>query len=553
MQIALSVAALSFVSFTSLLYPWLVKHLVDQFSAGSTGDDMPEKLGAALIAVLITSTLLGYYQQTRMNALGILLRNDLRLALYRSLLDQPLSFYRQNLVGELSAVATEEIAKVQPLFSQFLAPLVQNTLFVLGCIALMLYLNWLATLFVLLVMLLPLPYVLRSSRRIPQLSSETQKYQGHAHAFFEETLVAIREIKGFMREKLELKRYRDVLSTGTRSELAASSLRVRISQAVYLLLSMVLLTVFYAGANKSLFPDWTVGGLIAFYFYAYMMTMAVIAVERIYLTYQNIAGALDRLMSLLPPFERVVSDTAVVLPSPIRGKIQFENVDFAYTSDRTVLRDVSFELEPGLWTLLTGPSGSGKSTLMNLMMGFYEPHHGRILIDGIQLNKNTVRALRRVIGFVGQDPLLLHGSLRENIAFTEADITDQQMQKTLKIACLSDLVRELPDGLETTVGERGFTLSGGQKCRVAIARAIICEPAILLLDEANAMLEPDLERQLWDNLMQSRKDKTTIILTHHPANIPRVDLQLHLADGTVRSLAKTGGSRDLQSDLTTVG
>jgi ATP-binding cassette subfamily B protein len=553
MQIAFSLAALSLVSFTSLLYPWLVKHLVDQFSTGSTGDDTPEKLGVAIIGVLITSTLLGYYQQTRMNTLGILLRNDLRLALYRSLLNQPLNFYRQNLVGELSAVATEEIAKVQPLFSQFLAPLVQNTLFVLGCIALMLYLNWLATLFVLLVMVLPLPYILRSSKRIPHLSAETREFQGHANAFFEETLVAIREIKGFMREKLELKRYSDVLANGTKSELAASSLRVRISQAVYLLLSMVLLTVFYAGASKNLFPDWTVGGLIAFYFYAYMMTMAIIAVERIYLTYQNIAGALDRLMSLLPPFEQEVSDTAVALPSPIRGKIQFENVNFAYTSDRTVLRDVSFELEPGLWTLVTGPSGSGKSTLLNLMMGFYEPQHGRILIDGIQLNKNTVRTLRRVIGFVGQDPLLLHGSLRENIAFTEASITDQQMQKTLKIACLSDLVRELPDGLETTVGERGYTLSGGQKCRVAIARAIICEPAILLLDEANAMLEPDLERQLWDNLMESRKDKTTIILTHHPANIPRVDMQLHLADGTVRALAKTGGSRDLQSDLTTVG
>jgi len=208
-------AALSFVSFTSLLYPWLIKHLVDQFSTGSTGQDMPLKLGGALIAVLVISTLLGYYQQTKMNALGILLRNDLRLALYRTLLDRPLSFYRQNLVGELSAMATEEIAKVQPLFSQFLAPLFQNTLFVFGCIALMLYLNWVATLFVLFVMFLPLPYILRSSRRIPYLSSETQKYQGHAHAFFEETLVAIREIKGFMREKLELKRYGDVLAKRT--------------------------------------------------------------------------------------------------------------------------------------------------------------------------------------------------------------------------------------------------------------------------------------------------------------------------------------------------
>jgi ABC-type multidrug transport system fused ATPase/permease subunit len=551
-QIAFSIAALTFVSFTSLLYPWLVKHLVDQFSTGSAGDDTPQKLGLALIVVLITSTLLGYYQQTRMNALGILLRNDLRLALFRSLLNRPLSFYRENQVGELSAIATEEIAKVQPLFSQFLAPLYQNVLFALGSIALMLYLHWPATLFVLVVMLVPLPYVLRSSKRIPHLSAETQKSQGRAHAIFEESLVAIREIVGFLRERFELKRYSDVLRTGMKSELAGSSLRARISQAVYLLLSMVLLAVFFAGASKSLFPGWSVGGLIAFYFYAYMMTMAVITAERIYLTYQNIAGALDRLIRLLPPDEQEVQYAAVALSNPIRGKIQFENVSFAYTPGHDVLHDVSFSLEPGTWTLVTGPSGSGKSTLMNLIMGFYEPRHGRILIDDSQLDKSNVRMLRREIGFVGQDPLLLHGSFRENIAFTDANITDQQIQKAITIACLSDLIGELPDGLETVIGERGYTLSGGQKCRVAIARAILFQPAILLLDEANAMLEPDLERQLWANLIESRQGNTTLMLTHHPGNIPRIDMQLHLESGTICTMPQTRHPPKHESNLTTV-
>lgn len=185
------------------------------------------------------------------------------------------------------------------------------------------------------------------------------------------------------------------------------------------------------------------------------------------------------------------------------------------------------------------------------MMGFYEPQHGRILIDGIQLNRHTVRTLRKVIGFVGQDPLLIHGSLRENIKFTEASVTDQQMQKALEVSCLSDLLRDLPDGLETTVGERGHTLSGGQRCRIAIARAIIFEPAILLLDEANAMLESDLERQLWARLMDSRKDKTTLILTHHPANIPRVDKHLHLEGGRIRTTVDNERFVEHSSGLTT--
>ncbi len=532
-QIILSMAALTFVSFTSLLYPWLVKHLVDQFTNGS-GDGTTQGLAWILVAVLITSTLLGYYQQTRMNALGILLRNDLRLALYRSLLSQSLGFFSKNRVGELSAVAAEEIAKVQPLFSSFLAPLYQNGLFVLGCIALMLYLNWLATLFVLVVMILPLPYILHLSKRIPLLSVGTQKAHGRAHAFFEETLVAIREIKGFLREQLELQRYNTVLENSMQSELAGSSLRVKTSQTVYLLLSLVLLTVFYAGASKSLFPDWSIGGLIAFYFYAYMMTMAVISVERIYLTYQNIAGALDRLMTLVPVTEQQ-PPSPVSLPKPIRGRIEFHNVSFGYTLDHPVLQNVSFVIEPGVWTLVTGPSGSGKSTVMNLIMGFYEALSGQILIDGIEVNRNTTNMLRRAMGFVGQDPLLLHGTLRENIAFTEAGATDEHLQDSLRIACLSDLVNELPQGLHTIVGERGYTLSGGQKVRIAIARAIVFDPPILILDEANAMLESDLEQQLWSNLLECRRNKTTLILTHHSGNIPRIDQLLQLEGGMIHS------------------
>jgi ATP-binding cassette subfamily B protein len=172
-------------------------------------------------------------------------------------------------------------------------------------------------------------------------------------------------------------------------------------------------------------------------------------------------------------------------------------------------------------------------------MGFYEPQQGRILIDGLQTDKTNVRAFRRAVGFVGQDPLLLHGTLRENIAFADTAMSDQEIQEAMRIACLSDVLRDLPNGLETVIGERGYTLSGGQKCRVAIARAIVFQPAILLLDEANAMLESELERHLWQSLAESRKDKTTLILTHHPANIPRVDKRLHLEGGTIRTMPDT--------------
>ncbi len=533
-QIFLSLAALTFVSLTSLLYPWLVKNLVDHFETGLVSDANSRELVVAIILVLIASTALGYYQQTKMNGLGIQLRNDLREAFYESLLARPLNFYRQTQVGELSAIATEELAKVQPLFTHFLAPLYQNTLFIIGCLCLMVYLNWLATIVVMVVMLLPLPSVLYSARKIPRFSIETQLLHSHAHALFEETLVAIREVKGFLRERLELKRYSDALKTGTQSELAGSALRAKISQSVYLLLSLVLLAVFFVGANKTLFPGWTIGGLIAFYFYAYMMTMSVIAVERIYVTYQNIAGALDRVMVLLAGSAATINENITSTMPPVRGKIEFEGVTFTYSANKQVLHNVSFVVDEGSWCLVTGPSGSGKSTLMNLIMGFYEVGRGRILIDGVEVNQDTTSHLRRHIGFVGQDPFLVRGTLRENIAFAEREISDKVIEKALQTACLVEVVQELPNGLDTIVGERGYTMSGGQKARVAIARAIVSDPAILILDEANAMLESELEQQLWTNLIKTREGKTTLILTHHAGNIPRVNKHFELADGTLR-------------------
>lgn len=535
-QLALSLAAVTVVSATSLLYPWLVKQLVDEFSAASGNDHSTQWLALALVVLLVVSTLLGYYHQTRMNTLGIRLRNNIRSDLYRTLLAQPLTFHREQQVGQLSSIATEEIAKVQPLFTHFLVPLFQNAMFVVGCIGLMLYLNWLATLFVLLVMVLPLPYIIRSSKRIPRLASAAQESQGRAHALFEESLVAIREIKGFVRESLQLTRYTEMMQTGMTSEQEGSAIRVRIGQTVYFLLSSVLLVVFYAGASRTLFPSWSIGGLIAFYFYAYMMTMAVIAVERIHLTYQTIAGAIDRIMQYLPLPRDITADSdPPSFPTP-SGRVEFNHVSFGYSDNARIFSEVSFAIDDGAWVLVTGASGSGKSTIMNLLLGFYEPQLGTILVGGQTMGIRTASYARRAIGFVGQDPLLIHGTLRENIAFRGTPLPDEQILKAVRIACLEDLLQDLPDGLDTIVGERGFTLSGGQKCRIAIARAIVDDPVILLLDEANAMLESDLEKQLWANLLETRQSRTTIILTHHPLNLPRVDMHLHVSDGHVHSM-----------------
>ena len=524
---------LTFVSLTSLLYPWLLKLMVDQLSGSAPAPVSIPILSFALVVTFSLSTIIGYYQQVHLHRLGFRLRNSIRLAFYQSLLYHPMRFHRDVQVGELSSRATEDIGKLQPIFSNLVAPMYQNVLFASGCIILMSMLNVIATIFVLGLMALCLPVVLRLSRQLPELSAKSQRDHAYANAYLEETLVAIREIKAFVREKLELQRYSKVLCRALDTETHAAKLQVKINQAVYFLLSAVLLAIFYAGTSQTIFSNWTVGEVIAFYFYAYTLTMAVLSVGKAYLTYQGLAGALDRVMEILPAYAQGETPREGNLPAQISGTVEFDRVSFGYEAGKTVLRNISFSIDAGSWVLITGPSGSGKSTIANLLMGFYEAHSGSIRIDGIPIVEKTMFSLRQHIGYVGQDPFLIHGTLRENISFGLTSVDQEQIRHAIEISCLADVVKELPQGLNTIIGERGFNLSAGQKARVAIARALILDPAILILDEATTMIEEETEKLFWYNLESLRKEKTTIILGHHFENIPKIYETLKLSDGTI--------------------
>ena len=516
---------------------------MDQFVSPTTSRTDVTLLVGALVVTVVCATFFGYQQQVTMHALGLDLRNAIRVALYRTLLNRPLSFHRDAKVGELSALASEELAKVQPLFSGFVAPLFQNSLFVIGCLVLMGLLNWPATLLVLGVMAIPLPYVILRGKKLPSFAARSQQAETQANAFFEESLVAVREIKAFLRESAEVLRYGAVLGEAARVELQSARIRVATSQAIYFLLSTVILAIFFAASHKLLFPGWTAGGIVAFYAYAYMMTLAAITAGRILLTYQGIAGALDRIMTLMEAEPATVAIPEV--PAAMNGDatLRFREVTFGY-SDRDVLNSVSFTIPSGAWTLVTGPSGSGKSTVASLIMGFYEPRRGKIFLGGTEITTTTIPPVRRRIGYVGQDPFLMHGTLRENIAFSEGPVDEERMHEVLAVTCLDEMVRDLPHGLETVIGERGYTLSGGQKARVAIARALLHRPEILILDEANAMLEPELEVRLWERLRAERGNQTTIIFTHHTERVPAVALELVLHNGTVEErMAPVPGSQ----------
>ncbi|HUI08823.1 MAG TPA: ABC transporter ATP-binding protein [Bacteroidota bacterium] len=529
-RLALALAALTLVSATSLLYPWLLKVMIDRLGRGAPPEAGIGGMATLLIAVLALSGAAGYYEQVELKKLGYLLRNAVRESLHASLLAREMAFHRASRLGELSARASADVGTLADIYTGLLAPAIQNALFIAGCLALMLLLNWLATILVLLLVLAPLPVIARLGRKIRAATAHGRAGAARAHALFEESLSAIREIKAFSRERLEASRYAGALRDALRGEMEGAVLQIGINQVVYMLASGALLAIFFLGTRRTFLPAWSLGDVVAFYFYSYTMMMAVLSAGKVVLSAHETAGALERVIELAAP-AAAPPHADSVRETPRGTAIEMEGVRFSYDGERQILDGVSLAIPPGTWQVITGPSGSGKSTLAALLIGLYRPDAGSVRVGGLAPDAGLSRA--RDVGYAGQEPLLLHGTLRENIAFADAPATGAMIAGVVEACCLAPLVRSLPLGLDTPVGERGYTLSGGEKSRVAIARALLHDPPLLILDEVNTMLDAGTERALWRNLTALRRGLTTIVITHHAGGVPGGEGALELRGGVV--------------------
>ncbi len=530
-KIILLIMSMSFLSISYLIYPWLLKLMVD---TNMGREDFYFELNyfiALLIILFVIAAFLGVHVETMTQKIGFKLRNSLRLNLFRVLIRQPLSFHKDSKTGALTSLATEDLGKIQTLCTSVLTPLYQNTLFKIGCIILMCKINVMATLLVLAIIVLSLPAIVFYSRKFRLLSMDIQERHAEANAIFEESLIAIREVQAFLQQPFVMQRYFKRQDEAFQTEMKSTALNPRINLIVRMLLSGILLMIFYIGISGITIPGWSVGGSIAFYMYAYSMTMTILSTGRLIFSIQSILGAVSRTMSLVDERLDTGQSGGFHRQTHVRGQITFRNLSFEYSSERKVFLDINFEFEAGSWILIKGPSGSGKSTIANLLMGFYQPQSGDVCVDGTPVREWDIQDLRSHIGYVGQDPFLFHGTLKENILL-ERPNCEARLDHIVKICCLDQFIADLPLSLSTLIGERGLTLSGGQKSRVAIARALAADPDILILDEANSMLEPELEETLWRNIWLDRQNKTTVILTHHDEYIPKVysvfDLETHL-------------------------
>lgn len=506
-------------SASSLILPWLVQLML---SLPSVPDRYPNPV--LVISAFGFSTLSGFFAHEWLHRLGLSLRNELRNELFGSLMTKPFHFYVEHQVGELSSRASDSLGRVNMFFPGYVGPMYQNTVLTIGALAFMMAISWQATLAVVLLIAVPLPFLGALSRHSQRSMYDAQSRHADAHAILEESLVAIQDVRAFGLEARQEGAYRHREENAVQTEISAIRFQGFLNQGVFFVTSFLLVGIFWGGTGGKWFPGWRTGELVAFYMYAYTLAMAVVSGGRIFTGIQGMLGAVRHVVELS---DRRRPEKTGSHSGTLRGKIELDNVTFGYSPGKEIFRQFGLQVEPGDWIVITGPSGSGKSTLSSLMMGFYAPQAGVVRYDEVPLSDWDLAALRRQMGYVSQRPFLFHGTIRENVTLGR-DISLNRLEEVLRIGNLEAMISDLPAGLEAIVEERGINVSGGQRLRLALARALATNPAILILDEPNAMLESELEQALWKELKRDRSNHTTIIFTHHIENIPGPYVSLEL-------------------------
>jgi ATP-binding cassette subfamily B protein len=570
-------------SLTGLAFPFFTGRLIDSAGGGQAGGlpgtpwaDLNVSINVVallLMAALTVQALCSFFQTYWLAEVGERSLSDLRRDVYGRLIRLPMAFFSQRRVGELASRLTADVAQIQSTMTGSLPQFLGQVIALAGALVLITLTS--ARLTLVMLVSVPLMFGLTAvfGRFIRGISKQTQDRLADTNVVVEETLQGIATVKAFTNEGYETDRYRAGITALIGTVLRGARYQGAFGAFVTFALFGSIVLVLWYGTRLVQGGELSFGGLTQFMLYTMYIGGAIGGFARMYGDVQRLLGATQRVRDLLRETPEVVdgeapraaaSPASPTLPARLTGDVVFDAVTFAYPSRKevTVLRGLSLTARAGQRIALVGPSGAGKSTIAALLLRFYDPDGGRVLIDGRDARGYPLHELRRHMAVVPQDVLLFGGTVAENIAYGKPGAGQDEVEEAARKANAHDFIAGFPDGYNTVVGERGLQLSGGQRQRVAIARAVLRDPAVLILDEATSSLDSESERlvqQALDALMQGR---TSVIIAHRLSTVRRADRIYVIKEGRAveagtheELLARPGGVyrtlSELQFDLDT--
>lgn len=458
---------------------------------------------------------------------------DLRNTLYDHLQGLSFAYFDNAQTGQLMSRATVDIEAVRTFISQGLLQLFQTIFLVAGVSYLLISLDWRLALMTLAFVPVIAWRVIAVSSLLRPVWLKVQQLIAALGTTLQESLTGIRVVKDFAREKEESRKFEVDARRLYDTQLGAARLVAFNTPLMVFLLSAPTALVLWYGGRQVISGSLTIGGVTQFVLYISMLAMPIRRLGAIANTYSRSTSAGQRIFEILNTESPVKEKPDAIALGRVNGQVTFENVSFSYDRMIPALHGINLTVQPGQLVALVGGSGSGKSTIINLILRFYDVSNGRITIDGIDIRDVTLGSLRKNIGIAQQDIFLFSTTIRENIAYGVPDASLEMVIEAAKAAQIHDFIMGLPNGYDTWVGERGHTLSGGEKQRVTIARALLMNPSILILDEITSSVDAETERLIRLAVDRLIKGRTTFIISHRLPIITNADLILVLKDGRI--------------------
>ncbi|MFC4353363.1 ABC transporter transmembrane domain-containing protein [Fodinicurvata halophila] len=535
LHVAGALVALTVAAGTLLTFGIGIRQLVDRgFTAGDAALlDRALLVLACAIVVLAAASFARYFL---VSWIGERVIADIRKAVFNHVVSLSPAYFETTRTGEILSRLTTDTTLLQTVVGTSVSIALRNLLLLVGGLVLLMVTSPRLTGLVLVVVPFVVLPIIIYGRRVRKLSRESQDRVADVGAYVDETLVGIRTVQAFNHEDEDRRRF------AWRSEQAFETAVRRIRARAWLTALVILLVfgavaaILWIGGQDVLAGRMSGGELAAFVFYAVVVAGSVGAIGEVIGDLQRAAGATERLVDLLSTQPDIQApENPDPMPEPAQGRVAFEEVNFHYPArpDLPALNAFTLAVDSGERVALVGPSGAGKTTVFQLLLRFYDPDQGRILMDGVDLGQADPEAVRQRIGFVSQDPVIFSENAWENIRYGRPDASDQEVLEAARAAACLDFLQALPDGLDTFLGERGVRLSGGQRQRLAIARAILRNPAILLLDEATSALDAESERMVQDALEHIMEGRTTLVIAHRLATVQKANRIIVMDKGRI--------------------
>ena len=529
-RIALALVFLVLAAAATLAFPVALRYLIDgglvQVDKGAQMMALREHF-VALFAVAVALGLFSAGRFYLVSWLGERITADLRNAVYGHVLQQSPEFFETTQTGEVLSRLSADTTLVQTVVGSSLSMGLRNTVMGIGALGMLIWTNPYVMIQVLGVLVLIVLPSLWFGRRVRKLSRASQDRLADSSAIAAEVLNAIPVVQSYTAEPREAARFNEATDNAFNTAVRRTKARSVLVAFIIIATSAALLWGLYQGTQAVIAGRISAGDLGQTVLYVIILASAFAILGEVYGDLLRAAGATERLMELLSSQSPISSPSNPALaPLQLAGSaIIFDNVTFHYPSrpQQAALADFSLTVRPGQTVALVGPSGAGKSTVFQLLLRFYDPAAGQIVLDGVASRELSLHDLRQRIGIVPQDAVIFSSSALENIRYGKPDASDNEVKAAAQAAFADEFISALPEGYDTFLGERGVRLSGGQRQRIAIARAMLKNPPLLLLDEATSALDAESERMVQAALESAMRDRTTLVIAHRLATVIKAD------------------------------